>query len=833
MTRPIVQTQPTTITVVSDDNYPPYIFRKANGELTGYLVDSWHLWEQKTGVQVKLAAMDWEKAQEKMASGKADVIDTLFKTPAREARYTFSAPYADLPVPIFVHESITGITDIASLQGFQVGVKNGDACVDRLNAGGVSSIRLFKNYEDIVDAAVTGKINIFCLDEPPADYLLYRAGADRHFRKAFTLYSGQFHRAVHKDDPQTLALLEKGFAAFTETEKRDLKNKWFGTPLTHLVYVHYLGYFVLSAVLVGILMLVWVFFLRREVSRRTAQLEQERRHLKTLVRTIPDLIWLKDINGVYLSCNPAFEPYFGACETDIVGKTDYDFVAKDLADLFLQGDREVLLTNMSTITEQAAQYASDGRQVQLETIKTPMYDNTGRVLGILGIARDVSARKLAEEQIHNLAYFDPLTQLPNRRLLMDRLGQALIASNRTRQFGALLILDLDNFKALNDSQGHDAGDRLLTEAAQRLLSKVRQEDTVARLGGDEYVVMLENLGESEVMAANLAEDIAEKIRRALNEPYSLTDSETQYRSSTSIGLTLFRGQDTSVEVLLKQADVALYQAKDAGRNTLRFFNPAMQSAIDLRIALETALRRGLNQGELRLFYQPQVDQDGVLIGAEALVRWLNPEQGLVSPAMFIPLAEETGLIIPIGEWVLNTACQQLKSWGGDARTQHLQIAVNVSAKQFHQPDFVELVRQTLLSSGIKPNLLKLELTESVVLKNVEEVIQRMQELDALGVGFSMDDFGTGYSSLSYLKRLPLDQLKIDQSFVQDVTKDPNDAAIVRAILAMSRSLGLQVIAEGVETQEQRNFLLENGCTAYQGYLFGKPMPIEEWTARLG
>jgi diguanylate cyclase (GGDEF)-like protein len=431
-------------------------------------------------------------------------------------------------------------------------------------------------------------------------------------------------------------------------------------------------------------------------------------------------------------------------------------------------------------------------------------------------------------EIHNLAYFDPLTNLPNRRLLMDRLGQALIASNRSGAFGALLILDLDNFKTLNDTQGHDIGDQLLIEVAQRLTANVRLEDTVSRLGGDEYVVMLESLSQDERAAANLAEMIAEKVRLALAQPYRLEGVEQLHRSTVSIGMTLFHALDNSTDVLLKQADVALYQAKDAGRNKLRFFNPAMQAAIDTRSALETALRQALSKEEFQLYYQPQVDEHGALIGAEALLRWLRPGIGLVSPVQFIPLAEETGLILPIGEWVMHTACDQLMAWAEHANSRHLQLAINVSARQFHQTDFVDRIATCLSRSGINPARLKLELTESVVLDNVEEVIHRMQEIKALGVSFAMDDFGTGYSSLSYLKRLPLDQIKIDQSFVRDITVDANDAAIVRAILAMSHSLGLNVIAEGVETQAQHDFLHDNGCMAFQGYLFGKPMPITEW-----
>jgi len=457
-----------------------------------------------------------------------------------------------------------------------------------------------------------------------------------------------------------------------------------------------------------------------------------------------------------------------------------------------------------------------------------VFDDQGVNLGRRVTLRDISARKAAEEQIRHLAYFDPLTGLPNRRLLMDRLGHALVTSQRRRQFGALMILDLDHFKALNDTLGHDVGDLLLIEVAQRMQASVRHKDTVSRLGGDEYVVILEDLGPDEQLAAQQAEVVAEKVRAALAQHYFLSGQEHEHHSAASIGLTLFDGTVQSAKTILKQADVALYQAKDGGRNTVRFFNPAMQAAIDARTAMEKALRRGLEKGELQLYYQPQVNQHGRLIGAEALLRWLPPDADPIPPTLFIPLAESTGLIIPIGQWVFDQTFAELKSWETQADKTGLQLSVNVSASQFHQPDFVAQIRDSLLRSGADPARLKLELTESAVLLNIDESIQHMHALRKLGIAFALDDFGTGYSSLSYLKRLPLDQVKIDQSFVRDLSHDPNDAAIVRAILAMSHSLGLKVIAEGVETEAQRDFLIKNGCTDFQGFLFGKPLPMQHW-----
>lgn len=452
----------------------------------------------------------------------------------------------------------------------------------------------------------------------------------------------------------------------------------------------------------------------------------------------------------------------------------------------------------------------------------------GRPMG-LGSAVDITGMKEAAEAIRKLAYYDPLTHLPNRRLLLDRLKHALHASDRGKQHGALLILDIDQFKTLNDTEGHDVGDRFLREVAARLLTCVREDDTVARLGGDEYVILLEGLGPDEHAAAANAERVAEKILVELARPYALGLATGPYHSTVSIGLALFFGASRPGDVVLKEADVALYQAKDAGRNVVRFFNPEMQASIASRLATIAAMRRGLEREEFALHYQPQVDDAGRRVGAEALLRWTSADRGAVSPAVFIPLAEESGLILPLGQKILDTACGQLWDWAQDPPTRDLRLAVNVSAKQFHQPDFVAIVQRAIEAHAVDPSRLTLELTESIVLGNVDAVVERMNQLRAIGVEFSLDDFGTGYSSLSYLKRLPLSQVKIDQSFVRDAPTDDNDAAIVKAILALCGALGLRVVAEGVERHDQLAFLKANGCREFQGYLFGRPLPIAQWS----
>jgi diguanylate cyclase (GGDEF)-like protein/PAS domain S-box-containing protein len=453
-------------------------------------------------------------------------------------------------------------------------------------------------------------------------------------------------------------------------------------------------------------------------------------------------------------------------------------------------------------------------------------DGDGAVTHYVATHSDITERKKAEEKINELAFFDQLTGLPNRTLLIDRLKQAMNASTRSGSHGALLFIDLDNFKTLNDTLGHDMGDLLLKQVAQRLNACVRAGDTVARLGGDEFVLVLAGLSAHATEAATQAETVAEKILVAFNETYRL--DEAPYQCTSSIGATLFNGHDSSIDDLLKQADLAMYKAKAAGRNAIRFFDPGMQEAVLRRAGLEADLREAVRQKQFLLHYQAQVAGQDRITGAEVLVRWQHPRRGLVSPAEFIPLAEETGLILPLGGWVLEAACSQLAQWRTRPETADLTVGVNVSARQIRQSDFVEQVLAILNRTGADPRKLKLELTESLLVENVQDIIEKMFALKARGVKFSLDDFGTGYSSLSYLKRLPLEQLKIDQSFVREILVDSNDAVIARTIVALGQSLGMRVIAEGVETDAQRAFLAKQGCEAFQGYFFSRPVPVEDF-----
>ncbi|MDP2144672.1 MAG: EAL domain-containing protein, partial [Gallionella sp.] len=462
---------------------------------------------------------------------------------------------------------------------------------------------------------------------------------------------------------------------------------------------------------------------------------------------------------------------------------------------------------------------------------TAVTGKDGKVVNYVGTFIDFTERKQAENEIHHLAFYDTLSKLPNRRLLLDRLRQAVATGARNQTGGALLFIDLDNFKTLNDTKGHGIGDLLLIEVAKRLLACVREGDTVARFGGDEFVLLLEGLSDESAQAAVQARGVGEKVLDVLSHPYLLDGNE--FHSSSSMGITLFINYRQELDELLKQADTAMYEAKKSGRNTLRFFDPVMQEELEVRAQLEAGLREAVRKQQFQLYYQMQVNHSGDILGAEVLLRWIHPERGMISPLQFIPLAEETGLILPIGQWVLENACLQLKVWEADPRTRELQLAVNVSGRQFRQADFVAQVSEVIRRTAIDPMRLKLELTESIVLDDVDDTIAKMHAIRQIGVSFSMDDFGTGYSSLAYLTQLPLNQLKIDKSFVQHIGSKASDSTIIQTIIGMANNLGMEVIAEGVETQEQRSFLEENGCMLYQGYLFGKPVPLEEFDTLLG
>ena len=577
-----------------------------------------------------------------------------------------------------------------------------------------------------------------------------------------------------------------------------------------------------------------VVFLALDITKRKqaeSALRESELRFRSLLRNIPSISvqgYLQD--GTTSYWNQASEQLYGYTAEEAIGANLLDLIIPPP----MRDDVRAHLQHMFATGEvipagELQLQRKDGTPVHVFSshayIQVP-----GHPPEMFCIDIDISGRKAAEDEARYLAFYDALTQLPNRRLLVDRLQQVLVNGARSGLTTAVLFVDLDNFKTLNDTRGHEVGDLLLKDMAQRLRSCVREQDTVARLGGDEFVVVLQNLSSDAPEAAAQARTLGELILAQLRQPYELAGHEHHF--TASIGVTLLNHQRDAVDEVLKQADMAMYRAKDAGRNTLRFFDPDMQQAVNRRALLETELHNGLRRAQFLLLYQPQVDSQGRVTGAEALVRWQHPVQGMVPPSEFIPLAEESGLILPLGHWVMETALRQQARWQQDPQFARLSLAINVSARQFLQDDFVAQVLALVRQTGANPAQIKLELTESLLLDNVDSVIATMRALKAHGLGFSLDDFGTGYSSLSYLKRLPLDQIKIDQGFVRDVLLDASDAAIARSIIALAGSLGLSVIAEGVETTAHHQFLLAHGCQAFQGYLFGRPLTLEDFENRV-
>jgi diguanylate cyclase (GGDEF)-like protein/PAS domain S-box-containing protein len=526
-------------------------------------------------------------------------------------------------------------------------------------------------------------------------------------------------------------------------------------------------------------------------------------------------------DGIFLDINPAFLDVMGFERQEVIGRTALELktwaVPSDLQDVIEELRRNQVFRGEVKLRKKSG-------ETFWGLMSASVFEHEGAIC-VLSVTQDLTDVKAAQDEIRNLSFYDPLTGLPNRRLLMDRLLRSPLAAARNRRKRALLFVDLDNFKSLNDTLGHQTGDLLLQEVAQRLDSCVRESDTVARCGGDEFAVMLESLSEVAEEAAAQAQVIGEKILAICGLPYHLAGHECHCPSS--IGITVFGDELDGTNDALQRAEIAMYQAKEAGRNTIRFFAPALQAAVNARAAMEEDLRQAIKTNQFVLFYQPQVERDH-LIGAEALIRWKHPKHGLLPPGEFIPLAEESGLILPLGDWVIEAACSQLATWALRKETAAVTLAVNISARQFRQPDFVERVLAALDRTGANPLTLKLELTESMLLDNVDDVITKITALKSHGLRFSLDDFGTGYSSMAYLRRLPLDELKIDLIFVRDIMADAASGAIAQAILSLGKAMGLRVIAEGVETREQRDFLVRMGCNSFQGFLFSRPLPLEEF-----
>ena len=560
-------------------------------------------------------------------------------------------------------------------------------------------------------------------------------------------------------------------------------------------------------------------------ARKISELDfMEKKHtLRLILDNAPMRIWLQDNHGRLQFVNKVYCDALGMPEEKLLSVNHYAeiYPGEEEAMMGCMASDKVALTQEGPHRSYETLRFADGQLHDLEIIKVRLTNNEGVVSGLMGLSTDITQRKVAEENLKFLAHHDGLTGLYNRNYFVNQLRKTFAMAQRQNNHGALFFFDCDHFKSINDSLGHQIGDEILKEMGARLSRSIRQEDEVARLGGDEFVVMAVHIGEDERVAAERAQSIAEKLKDALLVPYEIAGQ--LHHLTPSVGVSLFPQEDQTADDVLKHADTAMYRAKDAGRNTIRFFMPSMQQEVEQRLRTQTELRQAITNDELELHYQPQINARTGVTGVEALIRWNHPERGMVFPGDFIDVAEESGLIIPMGEWVLQNGLMQLKKWQAEGLALGT-LAINVSPKQFHQDSFVEYVKGLLKEMKMSGDLLELELTENILLDQTAETVSKIEALKEVGVLFSIDDFGTGYSSMAYLKQLPLDRLKIDKSFVSDITTNINDAHIVKTIIGMSHNLGLELIAEGVETEEEMKFLLENGCDDFQGYYFARPMP---------
>ena len=828
-------TPPAEISVVSDENYPPYLFRSDEGKLQGILKDKWDLWSARNGVAVRVEGTAWTAAQDRVRRGRADIIEAIAFTPARAVLYEFSPPYGQIEARVFFHQSVTGINGVATMRGFTVGAKDGSACGKWLVERGDIAVRDYVSSQALVAAAGSGEVRLFCMDTPVAQYFLLKAFRAAEFRQTEPLYTTSMHWATAKGRADLRDFVQAGFSKISESELAAIDQRWLGSPLAVLFDGRYRDAIILGALAVlaaAALLLAWNRTLRARVAARTAQLrealESSDRHaerVRDLYDNAPCGYHSLNTDGLYMEINDTELRWLGRKRDEVVGKARFSD--------FLTGDgREAFRANFAKFMEQGelrdAEYdlvRKDGSTLKVLLSATMVRDAGGGSVMSRATIFDISDRNLAEQRIAHLAHHDSLTGLPNRTLLRDRLEQAIAHAHRAGTRAGVLFLDLDRFKTINDSLGHGVGDGLLEAVSVRIQQCVREGDTVARLGGDEFVVVLRDLE-----SANHAMAVAEKIGEALARTFRVQANDLHV--TASIGISIYPADATDTDALLKHADAAMYHAKDAGRANCQFFTEEMNVAAKQRLGLEGALRRAIAAGEFSLLYQPIFDlRSRTVVGFEALLRWVPPGQAPISPGEFMAIAEESRLIVPIGEWVLQEALEQARRWQTAERA--LRIAINVSALQLARPDFVERLSHIAKQARVAPSLIELEVTESVIVESTGAAREAIDAIAALGIAIAIDDFGTGYSGLAYLKRLPIDTVKIDQSFVRDLTVDPDDAAIVTAIIAMAKSLGLDIVAEGVETEEQLALLRELGCPRGQGFYLARPMDAAAAAALVG
>ncbi|MDD5479344.1 EAL domain-containing protein [Rhodoferax sp.] len=805
----------------------PKIFFGNNGQPSGILGDVLQAIAQRQGWQLQAVRCEWQACLQALQDGQIDLMPDVALTEQRAQVFDFHRTPALLGWSQIYKRKGVAIQAITDLNAKRIGVVTGSVQASVLEtmlaSFGVTAVLVpVDSFERGFERAAHGD-----LDAVAANRFFGDLNAPTHQLVATAIVfqpSQLFYATAKGRHADLLSAIDRALDEWqlqSDSPTGLAMRRWLQAPTPTAIPPQM--WWVMGTLL-GLLALAMglSLWLRRQVAQQTAHLQASEARLDTILNSVDAFIYIKDPQLRYQYANRKVCELFGQPLAQVINQTDAAFFDQATTTKLRVNDLRVI-EHGERVEEEEVNRSADGRVTRcFVSVKLPLRDAAGRITALCGISTDITRHKQAQEEIFQLAFYDPLTGLPNRRLLYDRVQQLLSTLERSPQGAALMFIDVDNFKDINDTLGHDLGDALLCQMTQRMGSCLRAQDTLTRHGGDEFVVLLVDLSVQSAAAASEAQRVAQKILERVHQPFALG---AQQRSvSVSIGVALVDLKAPSREELFKQADLAMYQAKAAGRNTVRFFSASMQAQVMARTTLEADLRWALQHDEFVLYYQPQVNAQGQTLGVEALVRWQHPMRGLVPPGEFIAAAEACGVIVPLGQWVMQTACQQLVAWAATPAQASWTIAVNVSAMQFRKPDFVSSVSQLLTHTGVNPARLELELTESQLVDDVPSVIAKMDALRELGVRLSLDDFGTGYSSLVMLKRLPLNQLKIDQAFVRDMLTNPQDAAIIRAIVSMGESLSLDVIAEGVETTAHRDALAALGCLHYQGYLFGRPQP---------
>lgn len=810
---------------------PPKLFSEAGGRPGGMFGELLGEIASREGWQIVPVPCQWNDCLRMLDVGELDLMPDVAITAERQSRFDFHQTEALLSWSQIYERQGLGLSSLLDLDGRRLTAVEGSVQQDYLMEMAESFDLLVEwewaeSMEAAFSAVLSGLADAVAANQFYGDMM---AAEHNLGRTPIMFQPSQLYFAApagqHADVLATIDSYLASWKADDESPYFNILRRWTIEPEAGRVPVLvWWGMALLAAALLGVIL--FSLLLRFKVSEKTRHLAASEARLNTILNSVDAYIYIKDYRLRYQYANRKVCELFGVSAADIVGKTDADFFDEKTVATLQENDLRVIRKGERVASEDANIRVGGERLREFLSVKLPLRNPDGSIYALCGISTDITEHKNIRSQLHQLAFFDSLTGLPNRRLVLDRLEHALASREKTAYEGALLLLDLDDFKTVNDSLGHDVGDSLLQQLARRLERGLLSTDTAGRLGADEFVLIVEDLAIDADDAMVRVRDMAEVLRKQLNQPFDLAGND--YVCSVSIGVAMFSDSRGDVEALLKAADLALDAAKENGRNIVRFFNPEMQIEVTRRTGIETALRKALREDRLSLHLQPQVDGSGQTLALEALLRWQDPVLGNVSPADFIPVAETCGLIVPLGEWIIEKACSMLAHWKQDPLMSRLNLAVNISPRQFRDAGFVDHVIDTINNSGIDGARLELEVTESLLIEDVETTVARMNTLRRHGIRFALDDFGTGYASLSYLKRLPLTQLKIDQSFVRDLLVDTNDEAIVRTIIALGGSLDLRVIAEGVETAEQAARLMEMGCTHFQGYHFGRPQSEEYW-----